>query len=344
VKTEQRRASVCAEPMLVLLHIPKTAGTSLATIIHHHYGDAFRGGVGVARRGPTHRRPPNVFSRYDEVQRRLQSITERGKLRALAAHITFGCADWLPANTRYVTVLRDPVERTLSHYFYLVSPPKRTGAPATGLGLVPPWLPSPSPDLTLEECLQPRGYIPDNLQTRMLCGLISPYNPLPKDGLERAKANLRERFAYVGTTEQFELFLALLNLECGWSTVAYRRARANRNRPPREEVAADLIRVAEEGNVLDRELHAYAEALLVDALRRVDADALASEVEVLRQAKRGQGSLDPRELPVEARVALALKEAELADAELHVRRLRGEVDQLERQPDINSSLSSPRTS
>jgi hypothetical protein len=319
------------EPRLVLVHIPKTAGTSLASILHHHYGAAFRGGVGVARRGPLHRRPPNVFSRFDEVEPQLESIVERRRLRALAAHITFGWADRLPADTRYLTVLRDPVERTLSHYFYLVAPtPKRRGGAQVGLGLVPPWLAPPVPELTLEECLDERSYIPDNLQTRMLCGILSPYDPLPDDGLERAKANLRERFAYVGTTEQFEFFLALLNLERGWPTVAFRRARTNVNRPQREDVPADLRRIAEERNQLDRELYEYAGALLAEALRRVDPGSLADEVEVLRSGSRGEDGIDVRRLPFEARVALARMEAELAHIELHNRRLRGELDQFER--------------
>ena len=36
--------------------------------------------------------------------------------------MVFGLRDVLPADARYLTVLRDPVERTLSHYGYLVAP------------------------------------------------------------------------------------------------------------------------------------------------------------------------------------------------------------------------------
>src|SRR5205085_2218053 len=103
--------------------------------------------------------------------------------------------DRLPADARYLTILRDPVERTLSHYYYLVEPPGKEGR--FGGGLVPPGLPRPSPGLTLEDALGDGAYIPDNLQTRLLCGLVSPYDPLPADALEQAKRNVRERFAYV---------------------------------------------------------------------------------------------------------------------------------------------------
>ena len=214
------------EPLLVLLHIPKTAGMTLAAILQNHYGDGFRGGVAESRGRPPERRMPNVFSRFDYVDARLRSIAANPGVHALSGHITFGFHDRLPGDARWLTVLREPVERTLSQYFFFVQPPPRRSGRA-GAGFVPPWLPAPTPELSLEDALTERGYIPDNLQTRMICGLVSPYDPLPAGALEQAKQNLRERFAYVGTTERFDEFLALLNLELGWPTVAYRRSNVN---------------------------------------------------------------------------------------------------------------------
>src|SRR5205807_2156729 len=119
----------------------------------------------------------------------------------------------------------------------------------------------------------------DNLQTRMLCGIESPYDELPASALDDAKRNLRERLAWVGTTERFTEFLALLNLELGWPTLAPRRARANPRRPRGDE----LRPLAERYNELDRGLYAYAAELLEDALARRGPE-LADEVEVLRRA------------------------------------------------------------
>ena len=315
-----------AEPLLVLLHIPKTAGMTLASILHAHYGEAFIGGVGGDRRMPPEKRPPNVFSRFEYLDEGLREAAGEST-RALAAHITFGLRDRLPADARWFTVLREPVERTLSQYYFYVRPPgKRRGA---GAGFVPPWLPPPSPELTLEECLSERGYIPDNLQTRMLCGLVSPYDPLPPDALEQAKGNLRERFAFVGTTERFEEFLALLNLELGWPTIAYRRSNANPKRPWKGDLPDDVLRIVEERNALDRELHAYAGELLAGALEQAGPE-LEDELDVIRraEAQRHEGEVSAvavRSLPVEARVRLALKEAELAEARLRIKRLNARL-------------------
>jgi len=320
------RSGSLTEPLLVLLHIPKTAGMALAGILQYVYGDAFRGGVGESRFLPEERRMPNVFSRPEHVEGRLRSLRKKGTIRALSGHLTFGWADRLPPNSRWVTVLRDPVERTLSQYYYFVDPPpRRSGRP--GAGFVPPWLPDPSPSLTLDEALTERGYIPPNLQTRMLCGLVSPYDPLPEGALEQAKCNLDERFAYVGTTERFAEFLALLNLELGWPTIAFRRSNANPKRPKQGDLPPETLRLVEERNELDRELYAHGVSILDKSLARHGAD-LAEEAEVLHlaeQRRRSREPHDPRSLPLEARVEIALREGELAAARIQVRRAKSKA-------------------
>ena len=321
------RSGSLAEPLLVLLHIPKTAGMTLAGILQYVYGDAFRGGVGESRYLPDERRMPNVFSRPEHVEARLKSFRAKGSVRAVSGHLTFGWADRLPPNARWITVLRDPVERTLSQYYYFLDPPPRRSGRGAGAGFVPPWLPAPTASLTLDEALTERGYIPPNLQTRMLCGLLSPYDPLPEDALAQAKQNLDERFVYVGTTERFTEFLALLNLELGWPTVAYRPSNANPKRPKRADLEPETLRLVEDRNRLDLELHAHAARILDRALSRHGA-GLADEAEVLRvaeQRRRAKEVHDPRSLPLEARIELALKEGELACARLQAKRAKSKA-------------------
>src|SRR5712691_2422421 len=212
-------------------------------ILRHHYrGGGFHGGG-------------NVFAGSEEIEPRLRLIAAKPHVRAVSGHMTFGLAERLLPTARYVVVLRDPVERTLSHHNVL--PRSRPGPAVAGLrrtGLVPAWLPPAPSGLTIAEALAEGGYIPDNLQTRMLCGIVSPYAELPADALERAKQNLRERFAFVGTTERFEELLALLNLSLGWPTIAYKRSRARPGRAARHELAPEVLALIEERTALDREL------------------------------------------------------------------------------------------
>jgi hypothetical protein len=306
-------------PLVVLLHVPKTAGTTLAQLLRHHYrGGAFKG-------------CGNVFARPDELEARLARIASTRRFRAAAGHLTFGLAERFLPGARYVTILREPVARTLSHYRFLVRSSR-------GQGLVPPRLPDPDPGLTLDRCLSRESYIPDNLQTRMLCGLASPYEELPSDALDRAKQTLAERVAFVGTTERFDELLAVLNLAFGWPTTPYERARASGGRPGGADVPPDVLRVAGERNALDRELWEHAGRLL-DRQIAASGPAFADELAVLRLALERWTGSGPRaarpagsELPLEARVELALKEAELVAAELDKRRLAVELKRERRMP------------
>jgi hypothetical protein len=316
-----------AEPPLVLVHIPRTAGTTLAMILRHHYsGRAFHGGG-------------NAFAGSEEIESRLGRIAAKSYVRAVSGHMTFGLADRHLPGARCIAILRDPVERTLSHHRVLVLPRSTPGSAVAGQrrkGLVPAGLPPAPPGLTIEEALAEGGYIPDNLQTRMLCGILSPYSELPADALERAKQNLRERFAFVGTTERFDELLALLNLTLGWPTIAYKRSRVRPGRDTRRELSPGTLALIEERAALDRELHDYATELLADAVDRCGAE-LAAELVVVREAARRWSErpkapepAEMRSLAYEARVALALKEAELARTAKQVRRLKRSSNPLER--------------
>jgi hypothetical protein len=271
---------VARDPLL-LVHLPKTAGTTLAQLMRYHYrGGAFKGAG-------------NVLSRFDDAEPRLRTIARKPRFRAAAGHVSFGLAEQVLPDATFVTILREPVARTLSQYYFLTES-------GNGQGLVPPWLPEDARGLGLVDAFD-RGYLLDDLQTRMLCGLLSPYDELPPDALGRAKANLRDRFAYVGTTEQFDELLALLDLALGWPTTAYERARENTRRPA--GVPEDLRGLAAERNTLDRELHAYAGELLAE---RVDP-AVAEEAEVIGQATARWNGADA--VPSNARVERAVQEA-----------------------------------
>lgn len=283
---------------LVFVHVPKAAGSTFTAVLRHHYpGAAFDGGI-------------NVFQRFEQAAPRLEAAAARPELRAISAEVTFGLAERHLPDAGYVTILREPVERTLSQFWFFKA--------GRGAGLIPPDLPAPQPSLTVAEALE-AGYLLDNLQTRLLCGIVSPSDPLPANALEQAERTLAERFFRVGTTEHFDAFLALLNVELGWPTVPYRRTQVNRDNRSRETLTAQELRLVEDANALDRQLYGFARQLLEDAVAAA-GDEVETELEVLRRAqpleRRGRKGEAPdaatiRALPVDARVALALKESEL---------------------------------
>jgi hypothetical protein len=238
-----------AEPPLVQVHIPKTAGSSLRRLAKKAYGDRFG-------------KAPNTFTHPQVAEERLRALLDAQPQPAwIAGHAVFGLRDVLPPGSRYVTVLREPVERTLSHYAYLVAPrdpeTRQHGLLARGTQY--------RPGLSLEEALEDPRYLPDNLQTRMLVCRRSPFEQLPDDALEQAKAHLRERFAFVGVTERFDRFAALLAAELGWEPRTPPRTRAG---DPRPEATPDELRRVEEKNAFDLELYALAVELQELAVAR----------------------------------------------------------------------------
>ena len=302
---------------LVFVHVPKAAGSTFTAVLRHHYpGAAFDGGI-------------NVFQRFEQAAPRLEAAAARPELRAISAEVTFGLADRHLPDAGFVTILREPVERTLSQFWFFKA--------GRGAGLISPDLPAPQPSLRVAEALE-AGYLLDNLQTRLLCGLVSPSDPLPADALEQAERTLAQRFLRVGTTERFDAFLALLNVELGWPTVPYRRTQVNPDNRRRETLAAEELRLVEDANALDRQLYGFARQLLEDAVAAA-GDEVEIELEVLRRAqpleRRGRKGEAPdsgtiRALPVDARVALALKESELGRTRERLSRKLHAVERLKR--------------
>jgi len=242
------------QPLLVQIHIPKTAGSALRRVLSKEYGDRFR-------------KAPNTFTHPQVAEERLRArVIGENDTRplAIAGHIVFGLRDLLPSDTRYVTVLREPVERTLSHYGYLVAPRDPKERQHGLLARDTPY----RPELSLEEALEDPRYLPDNLQTRMIVCRRSPFEQLPGDALEQAKEHLRSRFTFVGVTERFDEFAALLARAFGWAPRVPPRKRVGDLRPERASMSREALRALEEHDALDLELYAVASDLQEQTLAR----------------------------------------------------------------------------
>ena len=240
------------KPLLLFVHIPKTAGTTLRTVLTMNepgarsraVGNVFKGGGGISQ---------TVIPRLREGK--LPDLT---KVRLVRGHVPLGVRDFyerhLPEGRelRCFTFLREPTERTLSHFFAI-------RAEGRAYGLVPL-----GPDSTLDDALA-GGYVHDNLQTRMLSGLAEPFGEVDDDMLERAKRNLTEGLVFFGLTERFDESLVLARQRLGLRTILYRSSRVNTGRPRGDDIPADLRDAAERCNHYDIALYAYAKELFDEA-------------------------------------------------------------------------------
>ncbi len=257
-------------PLVVFVHIPRTGGGSATSAISHAYGRVKSAGNVQLSDEKSHRLLGNIAAN-----------PEAWSGRALADHVPYGLfARYLPADTRYITFLRDPVERVLSHYHF--------HARAGDEKLRATWRQDPAlageirPDdeVSLEAGLERGLTIYNNFATRFLYG-GETLEPLPPDALERAKANL-DRFSFVGVTERLDESLVLLGRVLGVPLAGY-HLRHVTERPKADAFPDTLIRQIEQHNALDIELYRIARERF-DAAADAAGD-LAAEVEQLTQQR-----------------------------------------------------------
>lgn len=239
---------------LIFVHILKAAGTTL-----HHLLEAQFAPEESFATCSTERYPHNDLNHFEALDKE-----QLGRIRLLNGHMGYGLHRHLPRPAVYVTFLRAPVERVLSHYSF-----ERT------LGGSPLFPYLQSGEMDLKEFL--RHYTQaaemDNLQTRMIAGNWHKrgFGPCTPQMLDEARRNLRERFAVVGLAEHFDASYLLLKRHFGWRTMYFRRRNKTRKRIYRDEISADELDAILQHNEYDLQLYAYARQLFAEQIQRQGA-------------------------------------------------------------------------
>ncbi|HVO45838.1 MAG TPA: sulfotransferase family 2 domain-containing protein [Steroidobacteraceae bacterium] len=224
---------------LIFLHIPKAAGTTLHSVLEKHYA------------------PASQLSIYDPEQadRVLPQwpVERRETIRLLKGHVAFGLHQYLVGETAYITFVRDPVDRIVSHYYYVRRMPSHylyQQVMGRNMSLADYAAARLSDEL-------------DNGQVRMLAGILSaeqvPIGTCDAGLLELAKKNIAGHFAVAGVTERFDESLALMALLLGWDWVpSYKHLNVSDNRPGKGQIDAAARDSIERANPLDCELYGWA--------------------------------------------------------------------------------------
>jgi len=183
----------------------------------------------------------------DRIQKMPREELERHQV--FKGHMPFGLHEFLPRPVGYITFLRDPVRRAISHYRMLcrkkIVPPPHVIAPFRGN-----WNTASHPEL---------AYALDNGQTRVLSGTDPdlPFGACSESHLQKALENLERHFQFVGLTEQFDLSLLLLGKECGWKWHFYVPDNVTPGEGP--SLSPALVESIRDLNRFDAELYRYAQ-------------------------------------------------------------------------------------
>jgi len=238
-------------PLLIFVHIPKTAGTTLGSLIARQYNvdNIF---FCHPERSVTGKTPEDF---------QLLPLEDRLKYKVISGHLSFGLHERLDDPCTYIAVLRDPVDRAISHYYYVR---KRKDHYLHDKVM--------SENLTLEEYVTKGVTLEmDNGQTRMLVGdmgYATPFGECPPEFLEQAKRNIREKFAVIGTSERFDETLLVAKKVLGWSMPLYISWKVTRDRPKRQEISPEVAEAIRQQNTLDIELYQYVDELLDEMLAK----------------------------------------------------------------------------
>jgi hypothetical protein len=278
------------EPLQAFVHIPKTAGTTLSYVMWRQ----FRRGEAIDLDAPT---VQLARQRWDGLR-----PEQRERVRCVRGHMPFDPEMLAPKETRFFTVLRDPVQRIVSEYYFNLTGPKR----AFYSQLI-------RSRMTLDQFVRSElGAQVHNAQTRMLAGGRTDLNP--REVLDLAIANLR-KMAMVGITERLDATLLLCRAVLGWRHVIYRRINTTRRRPSLEAISPATLATIEEANFLDRKLYVTGCERFEELLH--ECRITDSEVARLHRASRIYGTVRrivgiPREVWIELYAAVERRRAEIA--------------------------------
>lgn len=234
---------------VIFLHIPKTGGRSLQNILLRKYS------------------PREVVT---DAHKKLDEIAEwpeerKRRIRYLQGHFIYGAHKVLPQECSYITMLREPVDRVISHYYFI----KRSSSHPLHDVVV-------KPNMNLEEYVA-SGVCDEvsNDQARLVAGVRRNSPVDVEEMLRMAKENIDSKFLVAGLLEEFNKTLMLLKSRLGLRNIFYGVRNQTIGRPLKEQIPKHILNLIYEQNYADIELYAYAKERLAETIEREAAGFMA---------------------------------------------------------------------
>lgn len=222
--------------LLIFMHVPKTGGTTLRLIIEKQYNFS------------------EIYRNYTYAGVRKGQKSE--KTRFIEGHDYFGIHHDFKKRPVYITMLRNPVDRIISEYYYILRAPGHDRYIFNKIK---------NNNMSLEDYVvcddEKFHFRTRNMQTCFAAG--------GKMSLEKAKENLTNYFRVVGITEMFDQSLHLMQKEFDWKDTGYKKRLVQHNRPKKETISHHIIEEIKRNNELDTELYEWAKTALQQKLNEV---------------------------------------------------------------------------
>lgn len=255
-------------PRVIFTHVPKSAGSTMKTVLYRQYHEKmFQFYAGV----------------YGTTEQLLRAVVQKSEtnpdaLQAISGHVPYGLHNRIQGQWQYFIILRDPVKRALSAYFYARSVSNH-----------------PKHDDALR--LSAVEYLAQNpsfatLHIRYLLGMpadkpnqaIDAHAVLPDNALEIAKQRLVNDYTAFGLTERLDESLLLLREVFGWRNIYYESRNITRGKPTSTPV--ETVDALREACALDIALYDYAKGLFEERLQQTFGDRLPALLATFQRNNR----------------------------------------------------------
>ncbi|MFK9094771.1 sulfotransferase family 2 domain-containing protein [Bacillus salipaludis] len=250
--------------VFIYVHIPKTGGQTLGKILDEQFQiteilkykqpQTMEGLLS----GASKEKASKVGCYVEHLENYLQQ-TPGGdvNINCIYGHMHFGMHRYLTKPYTYFTVLRDPIDRVVSHYYYFL-----------GKGHF-------KKETTFEEFITTPKFF--NFQTRYLAGGVPD--------LEAAKANMDSNFPIVGITEMFDETLFLMKKHFCWHNIVYTKKNVTAKRPSKEQISQEMMDLIVQHNEMDIQLYQYARNALEEKIKALDPKSM-EELQAYKQQQQ----------------------------------------------------------
>ena len=226
---------------IIFVHIPKTAGRTLEAVLDRQYPQKLT---------------YSIYGYGGSIEDNVNTLrdmpdAEKQKLKFVKGHYQFGLHHLLSQNSTYLTFLRNPIKRVISHYNYVSRDSKH-----------------PFYKLIHEQGMGLKEYVEQGLsvelnngQTRLLSGKEHGYEfgNTPEELLTLSIENIENHFSLVGLVERFDESLLLMKKILGYEDIRYVSQNISKNSNRKAEIPAETLAAIEYYNSLDIKLYNYAQ-------------------------------------------------------------------------------------
>ena len=231
--------------LFIHLHIPKTGGTTLRDIIQRQYRSE----------------KILMIPKLDESEDILKEVStsQINQLKLIQGHLKYGIHNHFHRRAKYFAIIRDPINRVLSTYYYVLSQKNN-----------PQNLSTSNNQMTIYDYVQ-SGVNPFliNGQTQLISGKTGNIdNPIIKSEelFSLAKENIANDFLFLGITEMFDETILILKNMLGWHMPYYSIANRTKNKPNYDAVDPTVISFLKEHNQLDIKLYNITKTSLLNRI------------------------------------------------------------------------------